>query len=110
MEAATIKHNQLVEHDRSPNIMDTDHSAITDHGTSVTNYNRNSAMFNWMWPPNSMSFHDFNFKAFDAQFQRGSQHQARSLLMPAIPIVNSKIPYQQSTVANSPTYTLSVIL
>ena len=104
MEAATIKHNQLAEHDRSPNIMD------TDHKTSVNNYHRNSAMFNWMWPPNSMSFHDFNFKAFDAQFQRGPQYQPRSLLMPSIPIVNSKLPYQHSTAANSPTYTLSVIL
>jgi len=92
-----LYNNQLLEADRSINVL----NSKTVHKISSP---PDSSKFNWMWPPNSMNFHNFNFEAFDAQFQR-KPNKIQTFLRPCIPINRGGNQFSES-----PSYSLSIIL
>ena len=92
-----LHNNQLLEADRSINVL----NSKTVHKISSP---PDSSKFNWMWPPNSMNFHNFNFEAFDAQFQR-KPNKIPTFLRPGIPINRGGNQFSESA-----SYSLSIIL
>merc|ERR1711976_575364 len=92
-----LHNNQLLEADRSINVL----NSKTVHQISSP---PDSSKFNWMWPPNSMKFHNFNFEAFDAQFQR-KPNKIPTFLRLDIPINRGGNQFSESA-----SYSLSIIL
>ena len=74
---------------------------------------RLNSRMKWMWPPNSMDFHNFNFNAFDSQFSEDSKVPRSSILMPSIVPKYSSFAshvFTDARYSNSPAYSLSINL
>ena len=98
---------------RSSSIV-TNHNPLTrDSAAIIDNGAPRPSSIDWMWPPNSMDFNNFNFAAFDAQFTHTPEVARSSILLPR---VEKTFSYSHNNVpsfqhyANTPSYSLSIIL
>ena len=107
--AVSISNTNTIKHDLSTK--QNDYKLFKNPKHEITG-NINSGMMKWMWPPNSMNFNNFNFEAFDAQFERNSDFGQSRFVTPSIPTSQSPkfLNPAQSFQGNSPSYSLSIIL
>ena len=107
--AVSISNTNTIKHDLSTKQNDYNLFKNPKHENTGNIY---PGMMKWMWPPNSMNFNNFNFEAFDAQFERNSDFGQSRFVTPSIPTSQSLkfLNPVQSFQGNSPSYSLSIIL